>query len=66
MTSIVSVVDGQPTTYRELFAYIALLEGTPQFQLAAAYPTFHHSASQIPRRGKSWGGSHSTALTGQA
>ena len=27
MTSIVSVVDGQPTTYRELFAYIALLEG---------------------------------------
>ena len=27
MTSIVSVVDGQPTTYRELFAYIALLRG---------------------------------------
>lgn len=25
--SIVSVVDGQPTTYRELFTYIALLEG---------------------------------------
>ncbi len=30
--SIVSVVDSQPTTYRELFAYIALLEG-------AAVPT---------------------------
>jgi 2-alkyl-3-oxoalkanoate reductase len=46
--SIASVVDDQPTTYRELFAYIALLEGgaVPTGGGASNFPSFRISNSR--------------------
>jgi nucleoside-diphosphate-sugar epimerase len=46
--SIVSVVDGEPTTYRELFAYIALMEGAavPTGGGASNFPSFRIANSK--------------------
>jgi nucleoside-diphosphate-sugar epimerase len=46
--SIASVVDDRPTTYRELFAYIALLEGVavPTGGGASNFPSFRVSNSE--------------------
>jgi nucleoside-diphosphate-sugar epimerase len=46
--TIASVVDDQPTTYRELFAYIALLEGAavPTGGGASKFPSFRVSNSR--------------------
>jgi len=45
--SIMSTVDDQPTTYRELFSYIALFEGgpTPTAGGASNFPSFRISSS---------------------
>ena len=46
--SIVSVVDDQPTTYQELFAYIALLEGAtvPTGGGVSNFPSFRVANSR--------------------
>ena len=62
--SIIAAVDDEPTTYRELFTYIALLEGGPPPAAggAADFPSFR--ISNVKAR-ETLGWRHATAPIGQ-